>query len=186
VSESVATSIPPFPRVIAFVLGILLTITPTLSAAQEPASQESSSRQQQTEPVVQSGNQAARAPAGPSTESATAALPDSPGTARSQANSETQTGAAGQPGASGTQQPQPPAEVQQKRDQQPVGTAVAEPANTSGIAASEPAGVAVAPAKQHRTRVLLIKVGALVGAGVALGTVVALSKASPSKPPGAP
>jgi hypothetical protein len=69
--------------------------------------------------------------------------------------------------------------------QRPVGTAVAESPNASGIAASQPAGVAVAPAKQHRVRTIILRTGAIVGAGVAIGTVVALTEATPSKPPGA-
>jgi hypothetical protein len=69
--------------------------------------------------------------------------------------------------------------------QLPAGTAAAGIENTAGVAASKPAGVAVAPPKQHRVRMLVIKVGAIVGAGAAIGTVAALSKASPSKPPGA-
>ena len=57
--------------------------------------------------------------------------------------------------------------------------ATAEPL---GIAASRPAGAAIAPAKQRRTRSILIKVGLIVGAAVAIGTVVALSESSPSRP----
>jgi hypothetical protein len=34
-------------------------------------------------------------------------------------------------------------------------------------------------------RTIVIKVGAIVGAGAALGTVIALTAATPSKPPGA-
>jgi len=68
---------------------------------------------------------------------------------------------------------------------QPVGTAVAQPLQTTGIAASRPAGAAVAPAGQRRVRTILIRAGALVGAGVAIGTTMALSQASPSRPPGA-
>ena len=55
----------------------------------------------------------------------------------------------------------------------------------SGITAAEPAGIAIAPAKQHRVRTLVIKVGAILGAGAAVGTVIALTQATPSKPPGA-
>jgi hypothetical protein len=55
----------------------------------------------------------------------------------------------------------------------------------SGSTLSEPAGVAIAPAKQKRTRSILIKMGLIAGAGIALGTVAALSAGSPSKPPGA-
>jgi hypothetical protein len=65
---------------------------------------------------------------------------------------------------------------------EPVGTATAERAPTAGGAASKPAGTAIAPAKQRQVRSLLIKLGAVAGAGVALGTVAALSKGSPSTP----
>jgi hypothetical protein len=69
--------------------------------------------------------------------------------------------------------------------QTPVGTAAAGAPRASGIAASQPAGVAIAPAKQHRLRTIVLKTGAIIAAGAALGTVVALSAATPSKPPGA-
>jgi len=80
-------------------------------------------------------------------------------------------------------QSQSPAQEQTPRE--PLGTAAAESVQTTGVAASRPAGAAVAPAKQRRVRSILIKVGALVGAGVAIGTTMALSQGSPSKPPGA-
>lgn len=73
----------------------------------------------------------------------------------------------------------------QASPQQPVGTAAAEAPNASGIAASQPAGVAIAPAKQRRVRTIVLRTGAIIGAGVAVGTVVALTQATPSKPPGA-
>ena len=69
--------------------------------------------------------------------------------------------------------------------QKPAGTAAAPAPTITGVAASKPAGAAYAPAKQRRVRMLLIKVGAVVAAGAALGTVAALSLGSPSKPPGA-
>jgi hypothetical protein len=72
----------------------------------------------------------------------------------------------------------------QKTDQKPVGTAAAEKPVTTGVAASDAAGAAIAPAKQRRSRSLLIKVGAIIGAGVAVGTIAALSSASPNRPPG--
>jgi hypothetical protein len=68
---------------------------------------------------------------------------------------------------------------------QPSGTAAAEAGRVSGNAASRPAGAAIAPAKQRQVRSILIKMGVIAGAGVALGTVTALTKASGSKPPGA-
>lgn len=69
--------------------------------------------------------------------------------------------------------------------QRPVGTAAAEAPKVSGVTAAQPAGAAIAPAKQHRVRTIVLKVGAILGAGAAVGTVVALSAATPSKPPGA-
>ena len=68
---------------------------------------------------------------------------------------------------------------------EPTGTAAAEAGKVSGSAASRPAGAAIAPAKQRQVRSFLIKMGVIAGAGVALGSVAALSQASPSKPPGA-
>src|SRR5712671_2562453 len=88
-----------------------------------------------------------------------------------------------QPGTQPSAQTQPQAPPKQA-PREPVGTAAAESIQTTGVAASRPAGAAVAPAKQRRMRSILIKVGALVGVGVAVGTTMALSKGSPSKPPG--
>ncbi len=91
----------------------------------------------------------------------------------------------------GTQPSQTPSQDQQSQGSQqqqphkPVGTAAAGTLPATGIAASQPAGVAIAPAKQRRVRTILIRTGAILGAGVAVGSVVALTKATPSKPPGA-
>lgn len=68
----------------------------------------------------------------------------------------------------------------------PAGTAAAEKGVTRGGAASKPAGTAIAPAKQRQVRSLLIKLGVVAAAGVAVGTVMGLSKGTPSTPPGAP
>ena len=91
-----------------------------------------------------------------------------------------------EPQSSGAYQSAPPQEQQATTaPQKPVGTAAAGPPNASGIAASQPAGVAIAPAKQHRVRTLVLRTSAIIGAGVAIGTVVALTAATPGKPPGA-
>jgi hypothetical protein len=74
---------------------------------------------------------------------------------------------------------------QQSQPGQPSGTAVAPAAAISGSVASRPAGAAIAPAKQRQVRSLLIKLGIVAGAGVALGTVYALTRGSSSTPPGA-
>jgi hypothetical protein len=80
---------------------------------------------------------------------------------------------------SGAQSPPP----QQPR--QPLGTAVGQQGVTTGGVASRPAGAAIAPAKQRQYRSLFIKIGAIAAAGAAIGTIVALTKGSPSTPPGA-
>lgn len=77
---------------------------------------------------------------------------------------------------------EPPQSGTQGGTPAPVGTAVAPYVTTTGTAASSPAGAAVAPAKQRRARSILIRIGLLVGAGIAVGTVVALSSASSSRP----
>jgi len=70
--------------------------------------------------------------------------------------------------------------------QQPSGTAVAPAVQVTGSAASKPAGVAIAPPKQRQLRSWLIRFGFIAGAGAALGTVAALSAASPGRVPNAP
>lgn len=76
--------------------------------------------------------------------------------------------------------PQP----QRPRPIAPAGTAAAEKGKTYGGGASRPAGTAIAPVKQRQVRSLLIKLGLIGAAGVALGSVYGLSKSSPSNPPG--
>ena len=103
-------------------------------------------------------------------------LPDSPGAAQypSIAQNDTQ-----------SQPVPPPPQNPPAEKQKPVGTAAAETSTTTGFAVSRPAGAALAPAKQRRSRTILISVAAVVGAAVAVGMVAALSKGTPSKPPGA-
>lgn len=117
--------------------------------------------------------------------SAPAELPDSPGAAQAQSSSAEQQ--SGSQGSANSTPPKPPqsSSGEQGQPHRPVGTAAAEAPKVSGITAAEPAGVAIAPAKQHRARSIVIKVGAIVGATAAIGTVVGLSAATHSKPPGA-
>lgn len=148
-------------KVLAALMALTLLLQPIAAAGQ---SQDSNS----PEPVNPLTGPPASTP--PGTPAAVPAqLPDSPG---AQAKPEGQI----------TQPPQP---QQQSTSHEPVGTAAAEWMPVSGIAASRPSGAAVAPAKQRRARSIVIKVGALLGAGAAVGTVYALSKGSPGRPPGA-
>lgn len=88
--------------------------------------------------------------------------------------------------ASSPDAPQPKTQPQANQVQnEPQGAATAEKVNAAGGAAAKPAGVAIAPAKQHQARSLLIKVGAVIAAGAAAGTVYALSRGTSSIPPGA-
>jgi cytoskeletal protein RodZ len=98
-------------------------------------------------------------------------LPDSPGATKPQPEREKATPAVAQQPARSTPQP--------------TGTAAAQAGKLSGNAASRPAGAAIAPAKQRQVRSFLIKMGVIAGAGVAIGTVAALSKGTSPKPPGA-
>jgi hypothetical protein len=92
-----------------------------------------------------------------------------------------------QPSATQTPSPQPGA-VQSSSDQsqngiaRPVGTAAAPAEPVNGVAATRPVGAAIAPAKQRCARVILIRMSIVIGAAVAVGTVVALTRASPSRP----
>jgi len=75
---------------------------------------------------------------------------------------------------------------QQNPNSVPSGAAGAKAPTVKGAPAAQPVGAAIAPAKQRQRRSLLIKAGLIAGACVAVGSAFALSKASPSKPPGAP
>jgi hypothetical protein len=147
-------------------------------AAQSPAQSTNPTYQGQPAPPSasdQSTDQQNKSPNLPAEQ-----VPDSPGAVSNRSGSN---GSETQPVMPS---PQPQAQpVNPAQKSQPVGTAAAEGISPSGTAASEPAGVAVAPAKQHQKRNILIAVGAVAGAAVAVGTIVGLSKASPSTPPGA-
>ena len=152
---------------IAGMVVILAGVPELARAGQEPAPPSAQTPAEGTAPSDQ----------GAST-SAPAQVPDSPGATKTQEQQNP-------PNTTGTASQQSTAPQQsQTTPKKPLGTAAAEPLTPSGTGASEPAGVAIAPAKQRRTRSLLIKVGAIVAAGAAVGTVYALSTATGSKPPG--
>jgi hypothetical protein len=73
----------------------------------------------------------------------------------------------------------------QEPAQAPSGAAGAKAANVKGAPVAQPAGAAVAPARQRGHRSLLIKVGLVAAGAVAVGAVVALSAKSPARPAGA-
>jgi hypothetical protein len=141
-------------RVLAAFLCVMISgLIQPLVAQQASAPQQAPAGQQQ-EPA-----------AGQNTTLPPVELPESPGSSKSS------TAPAATPQ---TTAPQPP---------QPSGTAAAPAVQVSGGAASKPAGVAIAPPKQRQVRSWLIRFGFLAGAGAAIGTVVALSAASPGRVP---
>ena len=78
-----------------------------------------------------------------------------------------------------------PQNTQTKQDAQttaPLGTAAAPYQKQEGISASKPGGAAIAPGKQRRIRSFAIRIGLLVGAGIAIGVVTAATLSSPSRP----
>ncbi|MGI9101296.1 MAG: hypothetical protein ACR2IF_02515 [Terriglobales bacterium] len=108
-------------------------------------------------------------------------LPDAPSTAQQPVG----TPALPQGSETPQQQDQNKQDQNKKKDQTPLGAAAAQTGPTAGGAASKPAGTAIAPAKQKQMRSFLIKLGAIAAGGAALGAVVALSRGTPSVPPGA-
>jgi hypothetical protein len=185
-------------RPIGILLIILLAGTPELYAASGPASDSGTAAAATTKTAPVTTRQALQDAVSPES------LPDSPGTliakqndpVAPQSNTSTQNPEAQQ---NDTQQPKTssqsntapaqngspnPGASQSENGQQPVGAAAAQLGRTSGGAASKPAGAALAPTQQRHSRSLLLKLGLLAGAGIAVGSVAALSKASPSRPPG--
>lgn len=168
----------PTTKQITALMAILLLLSPLAQAAQGPQQQAFPPQQEQSSPSnaeqSQGSNQTASQQSTKSTQSTNAnpAAANRPGVAAPAVKDSGQQPATAQQSSS---QNQPDAA-------RPVGTAAAPFEKTVGVAASMPAGAAIAPAKQRRVRSFVIKIGIVVGACVAVGTVAALSHASPSQP----
>jgi hypothetical protein len=161
------TAIPYWERWIAIALAILLAVP--LSAVASAQEIPDAPRPQNNTPAPPPAVPAPTAPE-------VASLPDSPAPVPQN-----------DPGQQQPQQqqpanPQPTPPQQQGNPSQPMGTAVAPAQPAGGVAATRPAGAAIAPAKQKRSHTLLIRWSLIIGAAVAVGTVVGLSSASPSRP----
>jgi len=163
-------------RVPNLLLVFLLSTTLAVSAEPLPQSQQPSTDSSQ--PTTQASSNettttAAPNPSAANSDSSTSPvggeLPDEPTPAQSNQQS----------AESSSIQPQNSGSV-------PSGAAGAKAPTVRGAPASRTVGAAIAPAKQRQRRSLLIKVGLVAGACVAVGSAFALSKGSPSKPPGAP
>lgn len=175
----------PLNRSLLWAASCVFALGCSASVVAQDAPRQVSSDQQRIAQSEQSGSNAQLPPANAA--ASPAELPDSPGAtlaklqeAAPQPSDSTQTQA---PASSPTASEQSGKE--QPKLQRPVGTATAPAPAVSGVTAAQPAGVAIAPAKQHRVRTIILRTGAILGAAAAVGTVVALTEATPSKPPGA-
>lgn len=160
-----------YKRTIAACLAILMA-APLAEAA--PAQSQQATLAQQTQPPAASPD------SGNSASTRDAELPQAPSPAPTPAENQ-------DPNQDPNQAPQLSARPssatdQQTPAQQPVGTAAAPVARPTGVAGSRPAGAVIAPGKQRRVHTFLIRTAIVIAAAAAVGTVVALSKASPSRP----
>ena len=95
-------------------------------------------------------------------------------------NADAQSNGATPPVAGQPVQPEPSQASQPQG--QPVGTATAPVIRSTGDPASAPAGAAIAPSRQRRSRSYALRIGLIIGAAVAVGVVVAASRGSSSRP----
>jgi len=161
-------------REIAFGLVIMLSM-PIAEAGAESPQESAGGQQAQSVPTVPSDSQSSgsrTAKVAPEASVSDATLPESPSPTQSESAAQ-----GGQPAIS-----QSSSEQQGEAQPKPVGSAAAPFEKTTGVAASRPAGAVIAPAKQHQARSILIRVSIVIGAAVAIGTVVALSRGSSSRP----
>lgn len=163
-------SVKSVEKQIACCLAILLAL-PCAEAFAAPPQQAPPGQQAQSARPAENPSQSA-ANTGADSTLAEANLPDAPTPVSSQSD--------GQNGQSGS--PQSSTDQQQNGAAKPLGTAAAPYEKPEGVAASRPAGAVIAPAKQRRARAIFISIGVVVGAGIAIGTVAALSHSSPSRP----
>jgi type IV secretory pathway VirB10-like protein len=152
--------------------------SPTQNQAPQPQGSSPSPQLQPVAPAEQP--QAAPQPPAAQQPQGNATSPQQPVTTYPDASAAAEQGTQTAPDA-----PQPKVQQNAQPQTEPQGAATAEKVNTAGGAAAKPAGAAIAPAKQHQTRSLLIKIGAFAAAGIAAGTVYALSRGTSSTPPGA-
>jgi hypothetical protein len=161
-------------RQIACILVMLLSVS-LADAAPAPLQEPGSSQEAQSAPAVQGQAQSTDGQAKKQDSNTTQpeqSISGSPNPLSPQVGDQN-----GQPNT-----PQSGSEQQQNGAPKPVGIAAAPYEKTTGVAASRPAGAVIAPAKQRRARTILIRFALGVGAAVAIGTVVALSHGSPSRP----
>lgn len=161
-------------KVTAVLLAVLLVLAlgEPVSAHAQQAPQRSNDSQTAIQASSESSSQSAQTTRSDAANSELAEYPDAPTPQNTQSS------------PSAANQSNVPASNDQQEEQQsrPLGTAAAPETKPTGVTGSRPAGAVIAPAKQRRVHAILISVGLLAGAGIAIGTVAALSKGSPSRP----
>ena len=155
----------PVNRSIAVCLAVLLA-APVGYAASASPQQLPSAPSPQTTPSAQTQN----------SEDANAPRLSAPGV-----GSSPQVQPQNQSAANPSSPSQPAPAQQQQNPSKPLGTAAAPNENAAGATASRPAGAVIAPAKQRRVRIIVIRAALIIGGAVALGTVLALTHETPSK-----
>jgi hypothetical protein len=168
---------------------VLILAAPTAKAAAIPWQEAAPTRQEQSSPSSEAQEVGSSGNGKPIVDSAQseAALPNAPEVAAPEVAQSSSTGSNGSNGSNGSSparqnQQQPSQDQQQNGAAQPVGTAAAPAVKGTGVSGSRVSGAAIAPAKQRRVHTLLIRVAVIAAAGVAIGTVVGLSRTSPSQP----
>jgi hypothetical protein len=164
---------------------VLILAAPTAKAAATPLQEAAPAPQEQSAPSsgtqqAGTGNGSGQTNADPA--QSVASLPDAPEVAQSSSTNSSGSNGSSQPSQNQQQQGQQQQDQQQNGAAQPVGTAAAPAVNSTGVAGSEVSGAAIAPAKQRRAHTILIRVAVIAAACVAVGTVVALTHATPSQP----
>ncbi len=165
-------------QTIAFALGCILALqsaSPTLAQSTAPGANPDPQTPVASTPAAAPASQAP-APDANTESQKTPAYPEAPAPQAPDVKESLRVQQTEQ--AAKTQQPDGDALLQ------PQGAAAARVQPTTGTAAAQPAGAALAPVKQKRSHSFLIRMGIVAGASLAVGSVVALSSASPSKPPG--
>ncbi|HVN92130.1 MAG TPA: hypothetical protein VMT38_00465 [Terracidiphilus sp.] len=156
---------------------ILMLAAPTAKAATTPSRGLTPAEQDQSSPAGGAQNAEAdngsRNPVVKSTEP-DETLPDAPEPEIAQSS--------GNGSDPQSQNSQPGQNQQQNNAQQPVGTAAAPAVKGTGVSGSQVSGAAIAPAKQKRVHIFVIRVAIVAAVCVALGSVVALTHATPSQP----
>lgn len=156
----------------AIALSLMLLLAFPASEAGSAMAQQTSQNEPRVAPSSPGAASATENPQLAKTAASESALPEAPTPSNSQAADTSPQAAA----------PQADSAQSQQNPRTPVGTAAAPYEPTMGIAASRPSGAAIAPAKQRRVRTILISLGVVAGAGIAVGSVMALSHGSPSRP----